>query len=466
MGIEASWKKKPLHETLTVDDDEWENAEAVLGGLLLEGKSPPFKIDRKKYNLNHSFLVVPGEDGEEPRIAAMARGKYVDEGILGHGAYGVVKLIQWKSGLCDAVKIESSLNESTEEEQILKKMGQHITTYVRQRGKKTPWIENKEIKDKKYTLLSQAKGNELENYLAGIDFFGLEQDGRVAVALGAAKAIQQVHRNRIVHGDIKPANFKIDTRGDVVAVTAVDFGFSKVIPEGQTYIKGEFASGSPKYIAPEIAELIVEDNEYVLKSDKRIYSLAADIYALGVMFKDDLKIYEGSYKPLIEQMTAKDYKQRPTISEVSWYLQHIDMYHAVSNIKKYEKQKRNSGWSPRFFGMSSNKQCAMAVEMDHVLKQFAEDSSDLDGSALKVLAILKNNQDRHAKTTFARASRFNLKVIQDLPPPLQIKVCEKLNIAAESDLLKTMSYANRKALAQTISHYEPPTIRVQLTDMG
>lgn len=61
------------------------------------------------------------------------------------------------------------------------------------------------------------------------------------------QALDYLHYNHVVHGDLKPENVLMSARGNV---TLSDFGCSKVIISGNEYL--ERCNGTPAFLAPEM----------------------------------------------------------------------------------------------------------------------------------------------------------------------------------------------------------------------
>ncbi|KAL7714040.1 Serine/threonine protein kinase HT1 [Entamoeba marina] len=102
----------------------------------------------------------------------------------------------------------------------------------------------------------------------------------------AAKGIQYLHSNVILHRDIKPDNIlviSLDAKVDVIA-KLTDFGSSRNVNSlmsNMTFTKG---IGTPKFMAPEILA-------------KQKYQLSSDVYSFGVtMYEIDTwkEIYPNS----------------------------------------------------------------------------------------------------------------------------------------------------------------------------
>lgn len=111
-------------------------------------------------------------------------------------------------------------------------------------------------------------------YLGGGDLAGLLRSGllpheALALLRQAGDSVAQLHRNGMVHCDVKPANLLLRHSGDLVLA---DFGAARRIgapaPAGQVV-------GTPSHAAPELAQ-------------GGAASAAADIYSLGVVFHEML----------------------------------------------------------------------------------------------------------------------------------------------------------------------------------
>ncbi len=110
--------------------------------------------------------------------------------------------------------------------------------------------------------------------VTGLDFARkLEQEGHIEehvalrMALDVADGLSALHREGLVHGDIKPANIVLDRDGNA---KLVDFGLSGMTRRDRY---GNFV-GTPNYIAPELLRGDADTH----RSD--IYSLGATLYHL------------------------------------------------------------------------------------------------------------------------------------------------------------------------------------------
>ena len=86
-------------------------------------------------------------------------------------------------------------------------------------------------------------GQEHERFGSGsITPSGIGAEGHVRM-----QALDYLHYNKVVHGDLKPENVLMSARGNV---TLSDFGCSKVIISGNEYL--ERCNGTPAFLAPEM----------------------------------------------------------------------------------------------------------------------------------------------------------------------------------------------------------------------
>ena len=118
-------------------------------------------------------------------------------------------------------------------------------------------------------------------YVEGQDLAELMRHGPLAlgfatdVAIAVAKTLDNAHNLEIaidgkdfrgvVHGDIKPKNIRIDTRGEV---RVLDFGIAKALSMSRRLTRNEF--GSVPYASPE-------------RLDSGDVNVGSDLWSLGVM---------------------------------------------------------------------------------------------------------------------------------------------------------------------------------------
>ncbi|KAI8607991.1 kinase-like domain-containing protein [Chytriomyces sp. MP71] len=88
------------------------------------------------------------------------------------------------------------------------------------------------------------------------------------------QAVHQIHNEKIVHSDLKPANFLI-VEGKL---KLIDFGIAKSIPNDTTNVQRDYQTGTLNYMAPE-AILFTESTDS--SAAKLKLGRPSDIWSLG-----------------------------------------------------------------------------------------------------------------------------------------------------------------------------------------
>ena len=120
-----------------------------------------------------------------------------------------------------------------------------------------------------YFVMEYVDGYTLKQYIARKG--ALDWKEASDITLGICAAIEQAHKNNIVHRDIKPHNIMINSDG-VVKVT--DFGIARAV-SSSTIVRGGNIIGSVHYFSPEQA-----------KGEATTFK--SDIYSIGVVFYEML----------------------------------------------------------------------------------------------------------------------------------------------------------------------------------
>ncbi|GMH35908.1 hypothetical protein BSKO_03776 [Bryopsis sp. KO-2023] len=142
------------------------------------------------------------------------------------------------------------------------------------------------------------------------------------------RALDYLHSQRVVHGDLKPENVLVSAKG---TVKLSDFGCSKVIVSGNEYL--ERCNGTPAFLAPEM----MRPNSRYRGRPTDIYAMGACLYTLvygripftapnlyqlfqvvqneDVAFPENVPISE-SLKDLLQRLLTKNPKERITLSEI------------------------------------------------------------------------------------------------------------------------------------------------------
>ena len=92
---------------------------------------------------------------------------------------------------------------------------------------------------------------------------------------GMVEAVQAIHNCRIVHGDLKPANF-VFVRG---RIKLIDFGIAKSIREDTINITRDNQTGTMNYIPPEALKA-TKSMQYKLSRKADVWSLGCILYSL------------------------------------------------------------------------------------------------------------------------------------------------------------------------------------------
>ena len=119
-----------------------------------------------------------------------------------------------------------------------------------------------------YFVMEYVEGYTLKQYISRRG--ALEWREACNITIGICNAIEQAHKNNIVHRDIKPHNIMLNVDG-VVKVT--DFGIAKAV-SSSTIVRGGNIIGSVHYFSPEQAR----GASSTFKSD--IYSIGIVLYEL------------------------------------------------------------------------------------------------------------------------------------------------------------------------------------------
>lgn len=114
-----------------------------------------------------------------------------------------------------------------------------------------------------YFVMDLVEGGTLESRI-GV----LAPDAALALAAGAAEAVQVLHDEGVVHRDVKPSNLLVDTTGEAPRVLVADLGSAKLVAELSMLT---MVTGSPAYMAPEQANNL--DG----------FDARADVYAMGAV---------------------------------------------------------------------------------------------------------------------------------------------------------------------------------------
>lgn len=128
------------------------------------------------------------------------------------------------------------------------------TGSVRNRGTEIP-----------YMILEYIDGKDLGQVM--IDEAPVKPVRALKIIRGIAEALQEVHKENVIHRNIKPSSIRLKKNGEVVLL---NFGIAKLLG-AETITQAGTAMGTAMYMAPE------------QMGDEKI-DLRVDLYALGIIF--------------------------------------------------------------------------------------------------------------------------------------------------------------------------------------
>ncbi len=232
-----------------LSSQQWEKAETMLAQILQrDHRSLPFKISTQDplNPLGRPFLAT--QDG----LFALERKLH-----LGQGREGKVKKGHAQDGREIAVKV------------VLQQ-------------------------DKKDYYISRYHGVNLRQLAPT---YALGNDDKLALAIGLAQSMAELHDHNIIHNDLNPGNILVNNQGKV---QLVDFGLSSVLSHSDEQVPtGKVFN---KYTAaPEVLE-------------HGVLSKKTDVYALDKTIFNDIGLELPS--SIRQQLTHRDPNQRPDIHQV------------------------------------------------------------------------------------------------------------------------------------------------------
>ena len=256
-----------------------------------------------------------------------SRPNYKTLQILGQGSFGsAYKVLNEENNDIYVVKKillkgakKEEINEIKNEAKILSSIkSENIVKY----------IDSFEDKESFNIVMEYCDGLDLRKYIEdhkkSNDY--IEKDIILHFISEMCNAIEEIHKNKLIHRDLKPDN--IFLTGDL-KVKIGDFGIAKQLNNVNAYAKTQ--AGTILYMAPEI----INGQKYNNKVD--IWSLGCIIHELCTLNfcfnnnsinglisqitqskhqKIDQKLYGADFQNLIDSMLNTDYKKRPRIEDI------------------------------------------------------------------------------------------------------------------------------------------------------
>jgi len=162
-----------------------------------------------------------------------------------------------------------------------------------------------------YFVMEHVKGLPITEHC---DRHTLTVEQRLRSFQQVCQAVQHAHQKGIIHRDIKPSNVLASIHEDQAVPKIIDFGVAKAISQPLTertlYTEQGQLFGTPEYMSPEQADMVVEDID--TRSD--IYSLGVLLYELltGVLPFDSETFREGGIDRIRQVICETDPKTPST----------------------------------------------------------------------------------------------------------------------------------------------------------
>ena len=194
-------------------------------------------------------------------------GKYHIDGIIGHGAMGIVyKGFDSSINRTVAIKtIHHHLLLGDSGAELLKRFKIEATAAARCQHQNIIAIYDfgQQEDNSPYIVMEFVKGRTLENLLKTQQKLSFEQINRLFLSI--CDGLNYAHQQGIIHRDIKPANIIVldDDR-----IKIADFGIAKIESSDSTQLG--MSLGTPSYMAPE-------------QSLGQVIDARVDIFALGII---------------------------------------------------------------------------------------------------------------------------------------------------------------------------------------
>lgn len=279
-------------------DKEWEDAKKKFETI--ENKRSGYKLRKGRANSppHHSFLYLKDKDKSKTTIVCIPNHYY-----LGKGGFARAKIVEDEEGNLYVLKIQKN-TISQNEKKCLEKMG-----YLKFVGERfgdpksyykygqQKWI----LPRTSYILQEYFPGITLEDYIASNP--GMTEQQQNTLFQLVIKAVQEIHDENIVHSDLKPKNIILyNDSNNQLQIRVIDFGGSIILKDEETSREVHNPVSTKGYSAPEAN-----------KSDGTgTLSKASDIYSLGVIAKDNIKLNT----PIIKKMCANAPHERPSLDEL------------------------------------------------------------------------------------------------------------------------------------------------------
>ncbi|CAK66215.1 unnamed protein product (macronuclear) [Paramecium tetraurelia] len=213
--------------------------------------------------------VINFESDYSPELS-----RYDPKEIIGKGAFAtVISAIDKVTRINVAIKIvEKSLFKCKNQEEVVRQEAIMLQSLSHQNIIKI--LDFYETQQKFYIVMNRIDGVTLEDYIPK-----LQRCEVIMITKEILKALSYLHKNNIVHRDIKPQNILIGVSEGELVVTLIDFGLSASVNRVEDSLMNKNC-GTLLYQAPEVIK-------------KANYTRSVDIWALGIVVYNML--YNGQH---------------------------------------------------------------------------------------------------------------------------------------------------------------------------
>jgi len=248
--IKSKNRTAQIEINIEVSPQEWEEAKKMQ--LMLGKDNINFKLRKKDFNFNHSFLSIMSEKENRRKLFCLANNSQ----YLGMGKFGKVKLAVDEDGNYVAVKITGKIKnnkqpplrqnkEEDEKEQNFEKAenryhGGFTVQSPSKRNIHGNLLEQNETIEKRYQIIEYL-GRSLKDIL-GIKsntkdvpsllkkkmlIIELSDIQKTMIAIGILNATLRLHAKGKIHCDLHEGNILVNIKQNTIEVNLADFGLAK-----------------------------------------------------------------------------------------------------------------------------------------------------------------------------------------------------------------------------------------------
>ncbi|KAL7716668.1 Protein serine/threonine kinase [Entamoeba marina] len=195
----------------------------------------------------------------------------IEEDKLGEGSFGIVYKGTFRGKKVAIKKMKQSLNNNSATEEFSKE----VAMLDKFRSDYIVYFYGAVMIPNKICMVTEfAQYGSLQDLIDKTKEKPIDNTTKIKILIDAAKGIEYLHSNGILHRDIKPDNFLITSldTNDKVNAKLTDFGASRNINMMMTNMTFTKGIGTPVYMAPEIL------NRFKYKKSADIYSFSLTIY--------------------------------------------------------------------------------------------------------------------------------------------------------------------------------------------